>query len=118
MRTLTLKSFRVLILLGMFTLAGVSAQAKKDEFVVAVGARNELLSPDQVGGSGYNGGQWYFYGSGWHSQWFDNGASDAGRKTVIALYLSVEPLDQTLPCRIIITYGWSTPQWSALGTTS
>jgi hypothetical protein len=100
----------------MFTLAGVSAQAKEDEFVVAVGARNELLSPDQVGGSGYNGGQWHFYGSGWHSQWFDNGASDAGRKTVIALYLSVEPLDQTLPCRIIITYGWSTPQWSALGS--
>ena len=112
MRTLKLRSFRVLVLLAAFALAGVSAQAKEDEFVVAVGARNELLSG---AGSGYNGGQWYFYGSGWHSQWFDNGASDAGRKTVIALYLSVEPLDQTLPCRIIITYGWSTPQWSALG---
>ena len=65
MRTLKLRSFRVLILLGIFTLAGISAQAKEDEFVVEVGARNELLSG---AGSGYNGGQWYFYGSGWHSQ--------------------------------------------------
>ena len=104
---------RVLILLAVFLLAGISAQASEDSFVVAVGAHSEFLSG---AGSGYNAGQWYSYPTGWHSQWFNNAPFDPGRKNVIQLRLSVEALDQTLPCRIKIAYSWSRPQWSALGS--
>ena len=112
MRSLKPKPSRVLVLLAAFALAGIPAKASEDSFVVAVGARNELLSG---AGSGYNAGQWYSYPTGWHSQWFNNSPYDAGRKMATQLRLSVEPLDSALPSRVIITYGWSTPEWSALG---
>ena len=123
MESLKLQPIRVLVLLAVFMLAGIwdpalpgpSAKAGEDSFVVAVGTRNELLSG---AGSGYNTGQWYSYPTGWHSQWFNNAPYDAGRKSVIQLRLSVEPLDQALPCRITIGYGWPTPQWYALSSTT
>ena len=104
----------ILLLLAAWTLWGISAEASQDELYVAVGPRNEFLAG---GGSGYDDGQWYYYpASGWWSQWFAAEAFDPGRKRVIEVRLSVQPLDTSLPCRVKIAYNWSTSHWSSTGT--
>jgi hypothetical protein len=99
-------------MLAVLILAGASAEAGEDTFAVAIGPKNDLLDGT---GSGYNGGKWYQYLSGWWTQWFPNAPFDPQRKKVIELRLDVEALQPQMPCVVRIAYNWSTPQWSALG---
>jgi len=57
---------RLLTVLAVLTLGAIAAQAAEDTFVIAIGAKGELL---EGGGTGYSSGQWYLQPSGcqWNS---------------------------------------------------
>jgi hypothetical protein len=66
----------------------------------------------QGGGSGFNGGHWYYYpNTDWSNQWFYDHPYDPWRKKVIDVSFHVQPLDPCQPSWATIAYNWSTPLW-------
>jgi dockerin type I repeat protein len=61
------------------------------------------------GGSGYDGGQWYEYDSGWWNQWFYNAPFDPERKKEIEVLMTIQPLDYDN--WVTIAINWSTDKW-------
>ncbi len=65
--------------------------------------------PTDWGGSGYNGGEWYEYESGWWNTWFYNGPLDETRWKVIVGWIAVTGLEPTNS--VTVALNWSTPEW-------
>ena len=60
------KKVRLGLLVASLILVGAGA-AQADTFNVSLSSTGQV----QGGGSGYSGGQWYYYPtSGWYVQWF------------------------------------------------
>jgi hypothetical protein len=101
------------ILLVLMLLCG-TVQAAQDTFSVTVNAQGAVV---QGGGSGYQGGHWFFYpSSGWWNQWFYNGPLDPTGKKTVNISLTIRPLQPGAPSRIELALNWSSSQWST-GTT-
>jgi len=96
------------ILLVLMLLCG-TVQAAQDTFFATLDAQGSVV---QGGGSGFQGGHWFFYpASGWWNQWFYNGPPDpAGRKT-ISISLNIQPLQPTAASRLELAVNWSSEQW-------
>jgi hypothetical protein len=64
------------------------------------------------GGSGYNGGSWYYYeNTNWWNEWFYDHPFDPARKKIIDVFLTIQPLDPGQPSWATVAYNWSTPDW-------
>ena len=92
--------------------ASVSAQPITDYFDATFDYAGGLVSG---GGSGYNGGHWYQYPSGWWNQWFYDHPYDPDRWKEIHIEFDAAPLDPSLDLYLEFAVNWSTPEWSALG---
>ena len=76
------------------------------------------------GGSGYNGGEWYFYHGesyvdtwddaelGWWTQWFYNDPFDPDRWKEIDYSITISRLDTDWEGWVEIWWNWSTPEYS------
>lgn len=96
----------------MLSFSNVPAMAVEDNFFLTVGPDGSV----QGGGSGYNGGEWYYYpDSLWYNQWFYNAPFNPDRWKEIDLLAGLEVLTPTAGSFATVTYNWSTPEWSALG---
>lgn len=85
--------------------------AAHDTFFATVNTQGAVV---QGGGSGYQGGQWFFYPeSGWWNQWFYDGPLDPAGKKTINISLGVRPLEPGVPSRLEVAVNWSNSQWSA-----
>lgn len=84
------------------------ALAVEDTFSVTV---NEFGDVVGGGGSGYGGGEWYFYEeSGWYNQWFSNEPYEPEMYKVVDIYMVVQQIGESSFADI--TLNWSTPEWS------
>jgi len=84
--------------------------AAQDTFFATVNTQGAVV---QGGGSGYQGGQWFFYPeSGWWNQWFYDGSLDPAGKKTINISLGVRPLEPGVPSRLELAVNWSNSQWS------
>jgi len=87
-----------------------SAVAVVDTLEVEVGADGDVVSSS---GSGYNGGEWYYYeNTNWWNVWFDNAPFDADRWKEIDVSFSIVRVDPGLDAWAEVTYNWSTPEYS------
>jgi hypothetical protein len=86
----------------------IPAPKMTDSFWVQVG-------PDSVaegGGSGYNGGKWYYYPiTNWWNEWFYDHPFDPERKKIIDVWFTVRPMDPCLPSWATVAYNWAEPDW-------
>lgn len=108
-----MKKTAIAITLGLLLLSTVpvSAQQVIDDFFVTVGSGIVL----EGGGSGYEGGMWYVYPSGWINQWFYDHPFDENRGKIIHIEFDWVANDPTCTTDIAVALNWSTPEWSALG---
>ena len=107
------KMFLVLVF-AVALIAGFSqpALAAEDTFWV------EMAGMDVVdyGGSGYEGGKWYWYDNyNWWNTWFYDHPFDQDKWKKIHLELFVKPLVPGEFAIVDIVYNWSTGAWSDLG---
>ncbi len=100
----------------VFATSPASAQPVHDTFYVAVDAGMNLV-PSESGGSGYNGGEWYYYpDTVWWNEWFYNAPYDPNRWKEIHIEFLAQLLDPGDPDMFLeFAVNWSTPEWSALG---
>jgi len=103
----------------LFAIAAVlvctgSAVAVVDTFEVEVDPNGDVVSSS---GSGYNGGEWYYYeNTNWWNVWFDNAPFDPDRWKEIDVSFSIVRVDPGLDAWAEVTYNWSTPEWSMVLT--
>jgi len=113
MRRVSILCFVVLAL--TVTLGNSPTQAVEDWFWAQVDMTG-FVDPAFSGGSGYNGGEWYYYyDSGWWNEWFYNAPFDPERKKEMLVSLWVEPLEPMAQSWATIAYNWSTDKWAATG---
>jgi hypothetical protein len=86
----------------------VALPMTQDEFWVLVDPFGEASG----GGTGYNGGQWYYYeNTDWWNEWFYDHPFDPDRKKVIDVSFTIVPFDPCIPSWATVAYNWSTPDW-------
>jgi hypothetical protein len=82
---------------------------KQDAFYAEV---DELGDLTFGGGSGFNGGAWYYYPeTGWWNQWFWDDPYDPERIKVVHIEFFAEPMNFTQPAYLMLAVNWSTPDW-------
>lgn len=87
-----------------------------DSFWIAISESNYCMGGDGTGWSDPTGNEWDLYwDSDYWTQWFDNGAYDSDRYSVVHLEFTVEPVDSYTMGPVQVVLGWTTPEWSALG---
>ena len=106
----------LLVSLAVGVLFGVASSAwaqvgtlREDTYDVTFDAG----APTSWSGTGYNGGQWYDYNSGWINVWFYNDPWDPGRQKWIEVGMELYayfPIDD-----LEIIWGASTAAWSDFG---
>ena len=93
--------------------APAMAQPVQDDYYISVNWDEQIVAG---GGSGYNGGEWYWYeNTTWWNQWFYNDPYDPDRWKVIDLGFDIRVLDPTQDSYFEIVVNWSTGWWSDLG---
>ena len=104
----------IAITLGLLLLSTIPASAQQvdDNFFVTVGQDGIVL---EGGGSGFEGGTWYVYPSGWINEWFYDHPFDESRGKIIHIEFDWVALDPAGTTDITVALNWSTPEWSALG---
>jgi hypothetical protein len=108
-----MKKCFIMIVLAMLCFAvSASAQPRVDNFYIMIGAGGDVL---QGGGSGFGGGEWYVYPSGWINQWFYDHPFDPDRGKMINISFDWVALDPLAPTWLEVAINWSTPAWSSLG---
>ena len=74
---------------ALFVVASVAQAAPThDDFYVILDGLNMVLVG---GGSGYNGGMWYYYPSEWWNQWFYDDPLDPDRWKLITYDMIIVP---------------------------
>ena len=72
-----------------------------DNFTITLANANEFVSG---GGSGYNGGEWYYYpNTGWYNQWFYDNPPDPTRWKIITYDIDITGLGN-----VTVVINWST----------
>lgn len=107
--------FKRMFLLWLFVsvLLSVNLYAVVDSFYVTVDMTGQVI---YGGGSGYNGGTWYYYPeTEWWNEWFSNEPFVLNNMKTIHTEFTVQPLDPGLPSYVEIAYNWSTVDWWATG---
>jgi hypothetical protein len=94
-----------------FSAYNSDAQAINDTFDIVLGPSGEVISG---GGSGFNGGFWYVYPSGWINQWFYDHPFDPDRAKIIHIEFDIAPGGGGIG-QVVVAVNWSTPEWSAIG---
>jgi hypothetical protein len=85
----------------------IPAPKMTDSFWVQVDTLGEAVG----GGSGYNGGNWYYYpNTNWWNEWFYDHPFDPDRMKVIDVNFTILPLVPG-PSWATVAYNWSTPDW-------
>jgi hypothetical protein len=113
MKFLKLKFKWLFVLAAVLLLTAGVSLAVEDTYYVEVDTTGQVISG---GGSGYNGGMWYYYPlTDWWNQWFYNAPYDENRRKEMSVSLTIQPLDRQFPGFAEIAYNWSTGDWSALG---
>jgi hypothetical protein len=85
----------------------IPAPKMTDSFWVRVDTLGEAVG----GGSGYNGGNWYYYpNTNWWNEWFYDHPFDPDRMKVIDVNFTILPLVPG-PSWATVAYNWSTPDW-------
>ena len=104
-------SFTVAMLLG--GVVSSSLGTTRSEYDISLGSDGTLLGG---AGDGY-AGSWYHYpDADEYVMWFDNGSYDATRPCLLDAWAYIEAINPDRACPLIeIAYGWTTPDWSALG---
>jgi len=112
METIRKKIFSITVL-TILAVGGSSAGAADDTFYATFDSSGSA----QGGGSGYNGGQWYYYpGSGYYTQWFDNRPFTWNASKEIEWSLTVAPQGGAYAdAAIEIAINWTTEQWQQEG---
>jgi hypothetical protein len=73
-------------------------------------------SDGALAGGGGDGDGWYYYkASDEYIMWFYNQPYDPTRRGTLDVWACIEPFTSKKPSLVEISYGWSTPEWSALG---
>lgn len=107
-----MKKFAIVLCIGtLLAAAPAFSQQLVDNFFVSIGAGTVL----EGGGTGFGGGEWYVYPSGWINQWFYDHPFDPDRGKIIHVEFDWVALDPACPTNISVALNWSTPEWSALG---
>jgi len=90
----------VLVLLSVQATAAITYES----FYVSLDSQGDVTVG---GGSGYNGGDWYYYeNTDWWNQWFYDGVYDPDRSKVITIYATIDPLE-TGPGSVELVVNWS-----------
>jgi len=80
-----------------------------DDFLVAV---DELGSVEFSDGTGWNGGEWYYYPEyPWTNVWFYNHPYTPDRRKIIDGTMTLEPRDPGIWSEVEIVWNWTTPNW-------
>lgn len=95
-----------------FIVAPATAQPITDAYYVTVDYDMYLVAG---GGSGYNGGTWYEYPSGWWNEWFYDHPFDPNRWKEIHIEFDAYYMDDAYDAWLEFAVNWSTPAWSDLG---
>ncbi len=102
----------ICLLLVAFFVSGAKAEPIVDNFNITVYPDGSYVG----GGTGYNGGEWYYYPeSGWINEWFYDHPFDDTRGKIIHIEFDLVVYDPTLFSALCFAVNWSTPEWSALG---
>ncbi|MFO7914608.1 MAG: hypothetical protein R6U43_02835 [Candidatus Krumholzibacteriales bacterium] len=109
MRKLTLIT---LMAVAIFAAADLQAEPIEDTFYVTLDSYGYYVSG---GGSGFNGGTWYVYPSGWKNEWFYDHPFDSQRGKIIHIEFDMVARDPAINSDICFAVNWSTPEWSDLG---
>ncbi|MDZ7859341.1 MAG: hypothetical protein U5O15_01505 [Candidatus Krumholzibacteriota bacterium] len=96
----------------LFFASNVAAEVHNDSFFITIGTSCEII---EGGGSGYEGGMWYEYDSGWINEWFYDDPLDFNRGKIIHIEFDLVVLDPANSSNICFAVNWSTPEWSYLG---
>ena len=70
------------------------------------------------GGSGFDGGAWYYYdetGQAWWNEWFYDHPYDPLATKFVEIMFNAMPMNPQQPSWLLLAVNWSTPEWSALG---
>jgi len=102
----------ICFLLVMFVIPDLRSEPIEDTFYVTLDQYGYFVSG---GGSGFNGGQWYVYPSGWKNEWFYDHPFDPERGKIIHIEFDVVETDPSKVSNLCFAVNWSTPEWSALG---
>jgi hypothetical protein len=105
-------SFIICFLIAIFVVADLQAEPIEDTFFISVDTSGEVVGG---GGSGFNGGMWYLYPSGWINEWFYDHPFDPERGKIIHIEFDVVALDPGVNSLLYFAVNWSTPEWSGLG---
>jgi len=100
------------ILLAIFVVENAQAEPIEDTFFVTLDADGNYAGG---GGSGYNGGMWYLYDSGWLNEWFYDHPFDPERGKIIHIEFDVVVVDPAKISNLCFAVNWSAPEWSGLG---
>jgi len=107
MRMTLLGGFVVLLAIAT---APAAAQPIVDNFFVTVNWDEELVTG---GGSGYNGGEWYYYPQTyWWNEWFYDHPYDPNRWKQIHIEFDAAPWDPGQDLWLDFAVNWSTPAWN------
>ncbi len=104
----------VVVLIGFVSVASL-VSATEDTFSVTVNANGAVV---QGGGSGYEGGKWYYYSkTRWWNQWFYDGPLDLNGKKTVEYSFHIRPLTASAGATPEVAINWSSKQWPS-GTQS
>jgi len=106
------KSVTILVLALLLFAVSANSQPRQDAFWITVGPGGNMLGG---GGTGFGGGEWYLYPSGWINEWFYDHPFDPTRGKIIHIEFDWMSYQAGLPTTIVAAINWSTPAWSQLG---
>jgi len=99
------------LIILLFPSQKAEAQATLDNFDIVLGPEGEIVSG---GGTGFDGGYWYTYPSGWINQWFYDHPFDPERAKIIHIEFDIGPGGAGTG-EVVVAINWSTQEWSDLG---
>ena len=89
-----------------------SAEVICDDFCAAFDANNQL----ELGtGTGWNGGEWVSYPSGWWNQWFYDHPPIPGNWKKITYGIDLDLCATPGPMDVVVAINWSTPDFPPIG---
>ena len=93
-------------------LGAISIGATRSEYDISFDSSGALAGG---AGDGY-GGTWYHYEhSDEYIMWFYNQPYDPTRKGILDVWAYIAAMDSNRSVGVQASYGWATPEWSALG---